>query len=51
LVPAIAIFFICCGLLEEDIVLIICGHTITFAVLWMSLLSYHLMKAQFQNWF
>jgi hypothetical protein len=51
LVPALSIFFICVGLLEEDILLILCGQMITLAVGWMSLFSFHLLKDQISTWF
>jgi hypothetical protein len=51
LVPALSIFFICIGLLEEDILLIFCGQLITLAVGWMSLFSFHLLKDQILTWF
>ena len=50
-VPALSIFLICVGLLEEDIVLIICGLGITVAVGWMAMFSYHLILEQIHNWF
>jgi hypothetical protein len=51
LIPALSIFFICVGLLEEDILLILCGQIITLAVGWMSLFSFHLLKDQISTWF
>lgn len=51
LIPALSIFLICIGLLEEDVVLILIGFGITFTVLWMAIFSYHIIKEQFQNWF
>lgn len=51
LIPAISIFLICVGLLEEDIILIVIGFGITFAVLWMAIFSYHIIREQIQNWF
>jgi hypothetical protein len=50
-VPALSIFFICLGLLEEDILLLLCGHGITLAVIWMAVFSYHLIVEQFHAWF
>lgn len=41
LVPALSIFLICVGLLEEDVVLILMGMGITLTVIWMATLSYH----------
>ena len=51
LIPALSIFFICIGLLEEDIILILCGLIITLAVGWMALYSFHLLKDQISVWF
>lgn len=51
LIPALSIFFICIGLLEEDLILIITGMGITVSVMWMALFSYHIITEQFQNWF
>ena len=50
-VPALCIFLICVGLLEEDLVLILCGHGIAVAVGWMAVFSYHIILEQFRNWF
>ena len=50
LVPALSIFFICIGLLEEDIILIMMGHGITVTVLWMGIFSYNIIKEQIHNW-
>lgn len=51
LIPALSIFLICVGLLEEDIVLLILGHGINFVVIWMAIFSYHIIADQFQSWF
>lgn len=50
-IPAICIFFICTGLLEEDIVLVIFGHAIAFSVAWMGIMSFHLIQEKLQHWF
>lgn len=50
LVPALSIFLICIGLLEEDIVLLFFGHGITLTVIWMAMFSYHLVHEQLQAW-
>jgi hypothetical protein len=50
LVPALSIFLICIGLLEEDIVLILMGFGITLTVLWMAMFSYHFLVEHIQNW-
>jgi hypothetical protein len=50
-IPALSIFFICLGLLEEDLLLLICGHGIAAGVVWMAIFSYQLILAQFHAWF
>ncbi len=50
LVPALSIFFICIGLLEDDVFLIFLGFGITSSVIWMALFSYHLVADQFMTW-
>jgi hypothetical protein len=51
LVPAVSIFLICIGLLEEDVVLIILGLGITLTVIWMAMFSFHIIRDQIQSWF
>lgn len=51
LVPALSIFLICIGLLEEDLVLILIGWGITATVLWMAMFSFHLIAEKLQTWF
>ena len=51
LIPALSIFLICIGLLEEDIILILIGFGITLTVMWMAFFSYHIISDQIQNWF
>lgn len=51
LIPALSIFLICVGLLEEDLILILMGFGITVSVIWMALFSFQMIKEQFQNWF
>jgi hypothetical protein len=51
LIPAISIFLICVGLLEEDIVLILIGHGTTLTVIWMAVFSYNILADQFKAWF
>jgi len=46
-VPALSIAFICIGLLEEDIFLVIMGLSITLAVIWMGIFSYHIIIERF----
>lgn len=50
-VPALSIFLICVGLLEDDLVMTIVGLGITITVIWMAMLSYGFIKEQFFNWF
>ncbi len=50
LIPALSIFLICVGLLEEDLILILMGLGITVSVIWMAMFSYHIITEQFQNY-
>ncbi len=50
-IPALCIFFICAGLLECDLMLVIFGHMIAAASVWMAGLSFHLIVERFQQWF
>ena len=50
-IPALGIFFICVGLLEDDIILVLCGNGITLSVIWMAMFSYHLILEQWRSWF
>jgi len=50
-VPALSIFFICVGLLEDDLILILCGNGITLSVIWMAMFSYYLIQEQWRAWF
>jgi hypothetical protein len=50
LIPALSIFLMCIGLLEEDIMLIFMGMAITFAVFWMAVVSYGFIVEQVQLW-
>ncbi len=50
-VPALSIALVCLGLLEEDIFLLIIGLSITFAVIWMGIFSYHLIAEKFPIFF
>ena len=43
-IPALSIFFICIGLLEEDFILIMMGLGITFTAMWMAAFSYHIIR-------
>lgn len=47
-IPAISIFLICVGLLEEDVMIILSGFAITLTILWIVLFSYQLAL---DNWF
>lgn len=51
LIPALSIFLICVGLLEEDIILLVMGHSITFTILVMGFYSYHLIMERLNGWF
>jgi hypothetical protein len=51
LVPALSIFLICIGLLEEDFILITIGLGITLTVIWMAMFSYHIIMEKVQSWF
>lgn len=51
LVPALSIFFICVGLLEEDVMLILCGYGITFTVVLMTVFSYQIIVEMFNTYF
>jgi hypothetical protein len=50
-IPALSIGLICLGLLEEDIILVVMGLSITVAVFWMGALSYHLLAEKFPVFF
>jgi hypothetical protein len=50
-VPALSIGMVCLGLLEEDLILVIIGLSITVAVIWMGILSYHLIAERFPIFF
>ena len=49
-IPALSIFLICIGLLEDDLVLILMGLGITITVIWMAMFSYHIIMQQIQSW-
>ena len=51
LIPALSIFLICVGLLEEDLMLILCGHGINLTVCWMAFFSFYLVAEKMQSWF
>lgn len=46
-IPALGIFSICVGLLEEDVLLIMIGYGITITILWMGLFSYQMLADHF----
>jgi hypothetical protein len=50
LVPALSIFLICLGLLEEDIILLLIGHSIGLVVFWMAMFSYQFLMERFHAW-
>lgn len=49
-IPALSIFVICVGLLEEDLMLILIGHGITLTVMMMAVFSYHIIADHFEGW-
>jgi hypothetical protein len=50
-VPALSIFFICVGLLEEDIFLTVIGLIVAMSVMAMAVFSYNLIHQQLSNLF
>jgi hypothetical protein len=50
-IPAISIFFICAGLLESDLVLVVFGHAIAATIIWMIVASSQIIGEKFQSWF
>jgi hypothetical protein len=50
-IPAICIFFICAGLLERDLMLVVFGHAIAAVIVWMIVASYQIILKNFQSWF
>jgi len=50
-IPALCIFFICAGLLECDIILVVFGHLIALTIVWMGVASFQLIAEKFQTWF
>ena len=50
-IPALCIFFICAGLLECDLMLVLFGHGIALTVVWMATLSFHLIQEKFLYYF
>lgn len=50
-IPALCIFFICAGLLECDLMLVLFGHGIAATVVWMVAASYQIIVENFQTWF
>jgi hypothetical protein len=49
-VPAIAIFFLCLGILEEDIILSICGQMVAIVIIVLVYISGNVVWEQFENW-
>lgn len=49
-IPALCIFFICAGLLEGDLVLLLFGHLIGATLMWMGIASFQLIAEKFQTW-
>lgn len=50
-IPALSIFVICVGLLEEDLMLILIGYGMTLTIIWMTVFSYHILIDHFEGWF
>lgn len=50
-IPALAIFMICAGLLEEDLMLILLGQGINLVILWISALSAQMIHEAILNYF
>jgi len=50
-IPALAIFMICAGLLEEDLMLILLGQGINLVIIWIAMLSAQMIREVFQNYF
>lgn len=50
-IPALSIFLICVGMLEEDIILLLIGHSITVAVVIMAMYSYQFLMDKLNTWF
>lgn len=50
-IPALAIFMICAGLLEEDLMLILLGQGINLVILWISAISAQMIRDVIQNYF
>ncbi len=50
-VPAMGIFILCIGLLEDDVMLMVIGHGVNALVIWMAMASYHLILEKLQSWF
>lgn len=50
-IPAMCIFFICAGLLECDLMLVLFGHAIAATIVWMIFASSQLIGEKFQVWF
>lgn len=50
-IPALAIFMICAGLLEDDLMLIFLGQGINLIILWITALSGQIIKEVIQNYF
>lgn len=48
-IPALSIAFICLGLLEDDVLLILMGLLITSGVIWMGIFSYQILLEQFPS--
>ncbi len=49
-VPALAIFLICVGLIEEDVMLVLMGHGITAVVCVIAVFSFEILRERLTNW-
>jgi hypothetical protein len=49
-IPAIAIFFLCLGILEEDLILSVCGQVISMVISFLIYISWNVIMEQFQHW-
>ncbi len=49
-IPAIAIFFLALSILEEDLVLAVCGQMISIAISVLIYISWNVISEQFDHW-
>jgi hypothetical protein len=50
-VPALSIALICLGLMEEDLILVVTGVSITVAIIWLGFISYTLIAEKLSSLF